>query len=143
MEGVVICPKCNYNPSALVLFAWTLHIPRDPPSLNQRLHNAGGRRWAYKKERDQWGLWLKLARAEQRIPAATGKRRITLTRMYAGRQKERDQDNLAGGMKTVVDSLVLTGLLKDDSPRFAEIHYGQERVAAERVGLEIVVEELA
>lgn len=135
------CEKCGYDPGAKVTASWTLHVDRDPPSLNDRVFNAGPRRWRYKRERDAWGWEIRAARLLQRVPTATSRRRVTLTRVYSGRQQERDVDNLAGGMKAVVDALVLERLLVGDEPAHAELHYAQERGTP--IGLRILIEELA
>jgi Holliday junction resolvase RusA-like endonuclease len=138
---VSACCKCGHDPLAVVGGRWELHIAKDPPSLNDRLHNAGASRWRYAKERAAWAWLIRQARLVSSATRATGKRRVTLTRVYAGRQKERDADNLAGGMKAIVDALVREGLLIDDAPRFAEIHHAQVR--GEPTGLRIEIEELA
>ncbi len=135
------CPKCQHDPAAVVAASWSFHVDRDPPSLNSRLFNVGTKRWAYKRERDTWCMEFRTARILKRIAKASGKRRVTLTRNYAGRQQLRDVDNLSGGMKAVVDALVLEGLLVDDNAVSAEIHYAQARTTP--VGLVVLIEELA
>lgn len=135
------CARCGFDPEALVGRSWTFTIDRDPPSLNARIFNAGTKRWAYKRERDAWAWELRAVRLLQKIPAARARRRITLTRVYDGRQQERDADNLAGGMKAIVDALVHEGMLLDDSPQHAEIHYMQERGGPR--GLRVLLEEFA
>lgn len=135
------CPKCGYDADAEVIDSWTFLIERDPPSLNARIFNSGPRRWVYKRERDVWCWEIRAARLLQRIPKAVGRRRVTLTRVFDGRQQERDRDNLAGGLKSFVDAMVLEGMLVDDGETMAEIHYQQER--AKPIGLRVLIEELA
>jgi Holliday junction resolvase RusA-like endonuclease len=139
---VTACARCGFDPDAAIAARWQFFIERDPPSLNARLFNQGSRRWSYAKERDAWCWMIRAKRLEQSMRLARAKRRVTLTRFYNGRQQERDLDNLAGGMKIVVDALVSEGLLRDDSPKFAELHYAQ-LVCVNRRGLEIAIEELA
>jgi len=138
---VSACCKCGHDPLAAVGASWSLFIAKDPPSLNARLHNAGASRWKYAKERGVWGWLIRQARLATAATRATGKRRVTLTRVYAGRQKERDLDNAVGGGKPIVDALVREGLLIDDAPAWAEIHHAQVR--GEPAGLRIDIEELA
>lgn len=133
------CARCSFDPDATVLASWEFTIDRDPPSLNERLFNAGPRRWAYSRERDMWILEFTNVRLLKQMPFAKGKRRVTLTRLYSGQQKERDVDNLVGGGKNLVDAMVHAGILKGDSPALAEIHWAQERGAR---GLRVLVEEL-
>lgn len=134
------CPKCGFDPTARVLASWTFLVDRDPPSLNERLFNLGSRRHAYKAERDAWYLEFVLARNLNLIPFAERKRRVTLTRLFDGKQRERDVDNLWGGGKSVVDAMVLAQLLVADAPDFAELHWNQERGAR---GLRVLIEEIA
>lgn len=141
------CQRCGFDPTAAVTASWVFMIERDPPSLNARIHNSGASRWQYRAERDVWSGELMVARVNHRITPARRRRRVTLERVYGGRQKERDRDNLVGGMKAVVDALVLQGLLVDDTPAHAELHYGQ--LAIGRVpppgmrGLRVTIEDLA
>lgn len=77
-----------------------------------------------------WMLEFRKARLDLKIPRAIGKRRLVVTRMFCGREKERDYINLVGGMKSVVDALVLEGLLVDDKPAALEDAYRQVRFMA-------------
>lgn len=147
------CPKCGYNSDAAVVGRYSFLIKRDPPSLNRRLVNTltGGHR--YRREKATWMFEIRAIRLAKRVPyayraatdrsswpVAEGKRRITIARLYSGRQKQRDVDNLAGGMKPVVDAMVAEGLLRDDSPEYAEIYYQQRRTAEESAGLWFEIE---
>lgn len=109
--------------------------------MNARLVNAGDNRWRYKQERDAWHWELKAARLHWKVPKATGRRRVTMTRLFGGRQKEWDPDNLSGGMKPIVDALVLEGLLVGDDAASAQIYYEQVRGPVR--GLKLMLEELA
>lgn len=135
------CPKCGHDPEARVLAAYEFTVDRDPPSLNAHIFNVGASRWKYAKERDAWMWEFRAVRLLRRIPPAVGRRRVTMTRVYGGRQKERDRDNLSGGMKPCVDALVLEKMLVGDGPRDAEIHYQQE--VGSPTGLRVLIEELA
>jgi hypothetical protein len=135
------CCKCGHDPEAKVTASWSFVIERDPPSMNERIHNEGSARFAYARERKIWADWFRVARVTNRIPPADARRRVTLTRLFSGRQQSRDRDNLVGGQKVVVDAMVLTSLLADDADRWAQIHYAQER--GEHRGLHVLLEELA
>ena len=67
---------------------------------------------------------------------------MTFTRCYGGRQQERDRDNLIGGMKTVVDAMLVELLLVDDTSQWAELHYQQLVTAPATRGLLVHLEEL-
>ena len=138
---VTACAACGFDPDARVLASWTFTIEMPAASLNVRSTNKGGRRFAYKKARDQWHWWFRERRLALRIPVARRRRRVMLTRLYTGRQKELDRDNLIGGLKLVVDALVREELLAGDDSARAEIHYRQ--VPARSSGLTVLLEELA
>lgn len=133
------CPKCFHDPTAKVQSSWTFTIELDPPSANERITN-GEHGWKYRKKRDTWCWAFRAARLAKKIWPCNTRRRTTLTRLYSGRQKERDVDNLTGGGKLVVDAMVLEGLIRGDSPADAEIHWMQERGNAR--GVRVLLEEL-
>lgn len=134
------CQRCGFDPDAEVARSWSMWIERDPPTLNARLFNSGPRARVYRQERDAWIQEVRAARLRSKIAFAIGRRRVSFTRFYTGRQKERDIDNLIGGMKLVVDALVFDRMLVDDSPKFAELHYRQVRGSLR--GLEVILEEM-
>lgn len=148
------CVKCGYDPAAVVVAAYSFMIERDPPSLNARVSNTIISNHKYKRERDMWCLELRRMRLlfkvpyaiarESNWPAIAGQRRVTITREYGGKQRERDKDNLAGGMKPLIDAMVIENLLADDAPAHAEIHYQQRKIdKAQRAGLLFQIEILA
>lgn len=137
------CAMCGYNPDAPVGARWEFTIPQEVQSLNARKVNGGTRaqQARYREDRETWEWWMRDARLRHKIPRATGKRRLTLTRLYGKGQRELDADNLAG-MKMITDSVVREGLLVDDKPKHAEVHYRQERAADGVSALRVRVEEL-
>lgn len=154
---MTICQKCGHDPDAVVTHQYTFVVGREPPSLNDRLVNTGPRARLYRKERDAWMWHFREARLKLGIPFARtdflampgsvprsithGRRRVTLTRVFGARQRERDFDNLAGGMKACVDALVLEKLIAGDRTADAEIYYAQKR--GDRAGLHVTIEVLA
>jgi hypothetical protein len=136
------CRLCGGRPDAEVVASWTLEIDRDAPSQNLRLVNKGPGRFAYSKERDLWVMLFMVAARSAGVSRVAAPRRVTLTRRYSGLKKLRDHANVIGGMKPVVDAMVRAGLLVDDSPRWFEGHYHQERVTRGG-GTVVLLEELA
>lgn len=134
------CMKCGHDPAARVTASWEFTLAGEIRSLNRHVVNFGAARHGYRRERDAWGWMLRAARLEHRIPTAPGRRRLTLTRVFAGRQRELDADNLAGGTKSLVDAIAREGLLVDDKPAWLELHHAQERGAAP--GVRVLLEEL-
>jgi len=137
------CAACSFDPDATVLARWDFTIPRDLPSLNQRIHN-GAKGWIYRSVRDAWTTDLRTLLMAQGVwalgkVAPVNKRRVTFTRLYTGRMKEMDVGNI--DVKSCTDALKLAGLIFDDAPRYYEGHVKQER-GSER-GTRILVEELA
>ncbi len=114
---------------------WTIVLPRPIRSLNvsSRTH------WSsYARERKWWTVALSGWSMAARIPPAEGKRRVTLVRVYSGRQRELDEDNLQGGSKCVIDALKPCGkragrvvyganVIRDDDAKWLERVYRQER----------------
>jgi hypothetical protein len=63
-------------------------------------------------------------------------RRVTITRHGV---KLLDYDNLVGGCKPLVDALNRAGLLWDDSPRYCDVTYRQEKTSAGQARTVVVV----
>ncbi len=136
------CAMCHYDAEQAVGAAWNLFVPREAPSLNERVFNTGNKAHVYRRERDAWCLWFRSERLRLKIPEARTKRRVVMTRIYGGRQKQRDFDNLVGGMKCVVDALVIEKLIMDDNANGVELHYAQ-RESPTRRGLDVRIEEIS
>lgn len=138
------CPKCGYDAQAIIESAWQFHIALPVQSGNRHIYNVGSSRWRYAKERNDWQTAIKAKRISQRIPTATGKRRVTFTRYYGGRQREFDGDNFQTGVKMIRDALIREGLIVDDRREFAEFAYVQVQTdVEEQRGLLVTIEEFA
>lgn len=141
---MVSCARCGHDPSVQVTSSWQFHIALPVHSGNRHIHNVGGSRWRYAKERNEWQAAIRAERLDLNIPAATGKRRVTFTRFYGGRQREFDDDNLRTGLKMVRDALIREGLICDDNSRSADFGYVQIQTSVEEQrGLLVTLEELA
>lgn len=139
------CELCGGDPDAPVTARWTVWLPVRAPSQNRLGGNHGAQRFAYKSFRDRvqtlLTAWARKGGAFDGFDKATGKRRVTFTRVFSGRERRMDPANLVGGMKACVDSMVRAGVLKDDSEKYLEAYYRQER--GDRSGVRVHVEELA
>ena len=135
-QSMTRCAMCEYDPALSVAGRWEFELVVEVQSANAHIVNGRVASWAYRKRRDEWTMLMRVA--SRHIPGPTGKRRITLTRLYSGRQREWDRDNLVGGAKLVLDAAVKAGILIDDAKAFAEVHYLQER--GERRGTRVLVE---
>lgn len=128
---------------------WTLHMRLKPPNLNDHAVNrAGGKSRAVRqafaaqagKYRNARTLWQMLVSEQMRASsckAAKGKRRIVYTRIMGPREREWDFDNLVGGGKMVFDAMIRAGLLIDDSAKWCEREYRQERGAESGLRVEV------
>jgi len=140
------CPKCGFSPDAEVTARWAFRLDKRIESANTRTVNAGASRWRYAKARDEWQWLVKLAalaveRSGLIMARPSSKRRVTITRHYAGRCQEMDRDNLVAGCKALVDAMVREGVVHDDKREYLELHVLQERWDSNETC--IVVEELA
>jgi hypothetical protein len=134
---VTICQTCNQRVPDVARRAWTATIPMKVTTSNGYVVNHGASRWKYKQARNDWEAWFAAKFREAR--GAETFRRVTFVRLYSGREREFDYANLVGGMKPVVDAMKNVGLIVDDSTRWIEDHYRQER--AEESGLRVTIEE--
>lgn len=106
-----------------------LHLPFATPSQNVYM------RWHYRQRgrfRDEVRLIL---RAQLRAlmpspgPLEPETRRMVVEFLRRS-TRQLDYGNCVGGMKACLDSLCLEGLLKDDSPRWVQEVYHQEKCRA-------------
>jgi hypothetical protein len=139
------CPFCGGDARRVVAAQWRFFIPRQATSMNAHRQN-DARGHAYRKERDRWEQDLRAHGRATRLPwappaASAGIRRVTLLRLFCGRQRELDYGNLVGGLKPVLDAMVRSGWLLDDSPAYCEDHYLQRRHDM-LSGIEFTVEDL-
>lgn len=121
------CRACGYNPALPVVHVATVELPCSFPSQNQLGANARGfAGLKYRKIRQEFAAYLHTALASAQVPAAQGRRRIWLKRIYRPGKRLYDVANLQGGGKALVDVLVSRGILRDDSPKYFEGIYQQE-----------------
>ena len=132
------CKMCGYDPSAEILAEWNFIVPLTLPSPNERVVNEGQSRWRYAKLRDDCRLSVMAESRRLRIPRATGRRRVVLTRFYAGRQRAMDRGNWISACKPLLDALVLERLITGDQIDQVEDYYRQEKhEAMSAVGVRI------
>ena len=99
-----------------------LQIPECTPSLNQTMRLGHWSKAA--RHRKRWSMLVLVAKSEARVfdlpkfPRA----KVTIER-HGGRTL--DRDNLAGGMKALIDGLKDNGLIRDDSPAHIDLHLFQ------------------
>ena len=136
----MLCPKCGFDDTAPILGIVEFFLDKPAASLNDRHVNAGGGRWGYAKERNAWSWLVAAAKLRHHLIEPRNRCRVTLTRVYSGRQRALDTDNLAG-MKPLLDALVRAKLLRGDGPKDAEVHYRQEK--RDRRGVAVMIEEFA
>lgn len=124
---------------------WTLATTQPVQSLNTIIQwKANRQSWRYAKERETWRRLFAGWMLVDRIPVATGRRRLTIVRVYAGRQRAFDRDNLHGGVKPLMDALKpkgeREGLLTDDDDAGVDLIVRQER--GEASGTRITIEDI-
>lgn len=133
------CTRCEYDSAAPVLRSWEWEIGLELASLNAHQQN-DSRGWAYRKSRDTWTALMRSAAVAAAMPVPTEKRRVLFTRLYSGREREWDDDNLIGGAKLARDAMERAGIILSDARRWAQFSYAQEKGA--RRGLRVLVEEV-
>jgi len=107
-----------------------LFLDKEVKSLNYFIkHSHWGRRNRDKKQ------WLKVI--DKVINNYTGiyYNKITIISI---RKRLLDMDNLIGGAKTLIDSLVDKKLIKDDSPDLVKIDYKQRISKTKGIGTEVI-----
>ena len=116
---------------------WSFEIDRLTPSQNE-LARRYRNRHAYAKLRTEFELWIMAGMANGRIPKATGRRKLTITRYAKSKRYLLDRGNLVGGCKPLLDAAIQMGLIMDDKEELLDDHYEQE-VCAKRPRTEVEV----
>ena len=95
---------------------WTLRIDGWRPA---RLNELLSVHWAVKHRRkDADAMRILVECQNQKIPIATGKRRVTMTWRLGKGERTPDAD---GVWKSLLDGLVRAGRLKDDNMKWCEL----------------------
>lgn len=97
--------------------------------------------YAYKKLRDTLESWLMVGRTNHRIPKATGRRRLTITRYAKHERYLLDRGNFVGGCKPLLDAAIRQGLIIDDKEVHLDDVYEQQ-IDAKRPRTELRIEDL-
>ena len=115
-----------------------LEIPRWHPAKTNQLYRG---HWSEKRKLKQFDkLIVSLLAKEQRIPSASGKRRVTLVVVLPPKARGGDVDAYA---KSLLDALTHARLLVDDRKEYAELAPVQyERGTAFEWGSRILLEDL-
>ncbi len=89
--------------------------------------------WANRrKEKEEWGeRFISLAPVVAPID-------IHVERIYGGRGKAMDPDNLVGGVKPVLDGLVRAGIIPDDNPDQIRLYVSQVKGEGMAVRITII-----
>lgn len=137
---------------------WTFTIPRSVPSANDRLVNGRDRvsRAMYTAARNAWARDLYAMSWIHGVTKPTGRRLVTIERLWGPRCREWDYDGLVGGCKPVVDAMQPmrtytrkgktrnvpgAGLILDDSPKHVTVTYLQQRAPDGVPGTRITISE--
>ena len=137
---------------------WTLHIPITLTSANAHVVNGAHAATAaiYRRHRDACALALTAAARYAGVPTFDGTtghfRWVRLVRLYTGRQREWDSDNLVAACKALRDAhqpgrmtsrgpkrrwVPGAALVLSDGPTWSAWDYDQRREA--RGGVEVVI----
>lgn len=124
------CPLCLGDPDAPARWLGSWILPLDIRSVNARGGaNKGGHRFAYKASRVRIAAMLAAVSSVPRATRSDGRRRVIIRRLWGKRQRAYDHANLVAGCKSLIDAMTIpsVGWLVDDSPRWFEGYYRQEK----------------
>ena len=137
----MICPACDYDDTARILSSWELTFDLKAESGNVVGSPGKGRKgWRYRKEKNKYTAAV--LNSGSTCTGATGKRRLWITRLWGKGQRAFDVDNMAWGLKPLVDAIVKKGWLLDDTPGKVERIYRQEKSPSGLNQIIVRIEEL-
>jgi hypothetical protein len=123
--------------AGLPILLGTITIGRPTPSQNV-LRRRYRNKHAYARLRDELASWIMVGMANGRIPKATGKRVLIVTRYAKSKRYLLDRGNHVGGCKPLIDAAIIRGLITDDTEDALDDRYKQD-IDAEAPRTEIVV----
>lgn len=130
------CQACGYSPTAREEPLATILLDIPLISGNKIGHNEKGYRgYQYRKARDTYKAALRNFSCVLAQPGV--RRRVRLTRQFAGRKRDFDRDNLVWGCKPLLDVLRQLGWLFDDNPKHVETIYDQHKAESDGIRIEI------
>lgn len=102
-------------------------IEQEAISSNDKIYgvNKRGSRFLYKKMRDQ--LESRIIALMRGQGEETERKALRITRHWGPRKRAFDEANLVGGFKILVDAIVRSGHLCDDSPDLFKGYYFQKK----------------
>jgi hypothetical protein len=138
----MICKACGYDDDLAVAKSWSGLISRAAKSGNAiGSSGRGAKGWKYKNERKAYArvliVWTPCAPTK-----AEKKRRVYITRYWGKGKRAYDIDNLAWGLKPLMDEIKANGWIKEDSPKWVERIYMQKKSETDKDYIQIVIEEL-
>ena len=139
------CPACGYDSAQKVTRHWGFCIPIEAKSGNQTGSSGRGRSgWQYKKFRKAVAIAVgQVAFSKGTLPTkAKAKRRVWITRLWGKGKRGFDTDNLVWGMKGVFDEFKKLGWIVEDSPKWVDRIYRQEKAPDGVACIEVRIEEL-
>lgn len=105
--------------------ACRFEISRKLKSQNELKGNTRDGSYLYAAERAWWHRQFTALLMAKLVTKADGPRYVRITRIIGPGGKLMDVGNMIGGCKALVDAMVNTGLLVDDSPGSCSIFYRQ------------------
>ncbi len=112
-------------------------VARKLASQNKLKGNTKAGRYAYQQERAWWHKQFSMAVMAKWVTKASKYRIVRVTRIIGKGGKFFDMGNLVGGCKAMLDAMVNTGVLVDDSPTHCFISYKQVRGEIDKVKFEV------
>lgn len=119
--------------------AWRLRFDGVYPSQNVLMRTYANHH-AYGRLIKMWADRFWAAMIEGKIPKATTRRRLTITRFVREEKYKLDRGNLVGGGKPFLDAAVRVGLIKNDREEDVDDVYRQAIDADEHI--EVLVQDL-
>jgi len=119
--------------------AWRISFDGVYPSQNVLMRTYANHH-AYARLIKMWADRFWAAMVEGKIPRATTRRRLTITRFVREEKYKLDRGNLVGGGKPFLDAAVRVGLIRNDREEDVDDIYRQATSADEHV--EILVQDL-
>lgn len=111
------CEECPLYSSSIVR---SLILPFGLPGLNEMIRVARGNKYASAKQKKKYTKAVENELIAQHCISETPMTSISINCIWTESGRARDPDNIRVGIKYILDAMVNTGVLKDDSMKYVK-----------------------
>lgn len=133
------CQACGFSPDAEIETVAEFVLNTELLSGN-KIGGNDRNGWKFRSAKEKYKRAINIIGFPKEHCKAGEKRRVIITRYMTAKQRKFDRDNLIWGCKPIVDILKSRAWIFEDSPKYVEVIYKQEKADGDSGTIGIKVE---